>query len=227
VGTPTTTSLLEHAPELERTLRSDRRAEARRGARVSVTSVPRGPWRAPIADGDTCLYGALVLAGLASRAVVIDHVAAAELLGPGDLVLPEGEPTATLLSATVRWEVLEPLTIALLDERFLMSVRRWPELVAGLFERVASRSAGQSVHRALSQLPRAEDRVHALLCLLADRWGRVTPDGVALELTLTHETLGTLVGAKRPTVSLALEQLQADGRVLRRADGGWLLPHAG
>jgi CRP/FNR family transcriptional regulator, cyclic AMP receptor protein len=68
-----------------------------------------------------------------------------------------------------------------------------------------------------------EDRLHAMLWLLAERWGRVTPEGVTLPLRLTHELLGQLVGAKRPTVSLAMKELEARGAVRRRLDGAWLL----
>jgi len=35
------------------------------------------------------------------------------------------------------------------------------------------------------------------LWLLADRWGRATPDGTVLSLALTHELLGQLTGARR------------------------------
>jgi CRP/FNR family transcriptional regulator, cyclic AMP receptor protein len=51
----------------------------------------------------------------------------------------------------------------------------------------------------------------------------VTADGVVLRLRLTHELLGQLVGAKRPTVSLALKELEARGSIHRPAEGGWLL----
>jgi len=52
----------------------------------------------------------------------------------------------------------------------------------------------------------------------------VGPDGVIVGLKLSHRMLGALVGARRPTISTALAALAADGRVLRRADGFWLLP---
>jgi hypothetical protein len=58
---------------------------------------------------------------------------------------------------------------------------------------------------------------------LAERWGRVTPDGVLLPLTLSHRMLGQLIGARRPTVSTALGALTRAGEVSRRMDGGWLL----
>ena len=41
-------------------------------------------------------------------------------------------------------------------------------------------------------------------------------------MALTHETLGGLIGARRPTVTLALRKLSEDGSVLRQ-ESGWLL----
>jgi CRP-like cAMP-binding protein len=73
------------------------------------------------------------------------------------------------------------------------------------------------VQAAISQLPRVELRVLALLWQLADRWGRVTPLGVEIDLELTHEALGRLIGAQRPTVSLALADLAEAGAVTRTA----------
>jgi hypothetical protein len=46
---------------------------------------------------------------------------------------------------------------------------------------------------------------------------------VAVALPLSHSALGRLVGARRPTVSLALKELGAQGLVGRREDGAWLL----
>lgn len=50
------------------------------------------------------------------------------------------------------------------------------------------------------------------------------PDGVYVDLDVSHRTLGAMVGAQRPTVTLALQELAAERR-LRRVDGGWLLAH--
>jgi hypothetical protein len=46
---------------------------------------------------------------------------------------------------------------------------------------------------------------------------------VVVPLALTHEALGRLIGARRPTVTLALKALGAQERLLRRGDGAWLL----
>jgi CRP/FNR family cyclic AMP-dependent transcriptional regulator len=72
-------------------------------------------------------------------------------------------------------------------------------------------------------MSRVEDRLLALLAYAAVRWGRVTPTGVALDLPATHELLGLLVGARRPTVSLALSTLREPGLLARREDGMCLL----
>ena len=58
---------------------------------------------------------------------------------------------------------------------------------------------------------------------IAERTGRVTAEGTIIPVRLTHEALGKLVGARRPTVSLAMKELAADGRLRRQPDGTWLL----
>jgi DNA-binding transcriptional MocR family regulator len=65
--------------------------------------------------------------------------------------------------------------------------------------------------------------VLSILWHLAERWGRMTLDGVALPLTLSHRLLAQLIGARRPTVSTALGQLAARGEVVRLPGGSWLL----
>ncbi|MDQ2795853.1 MAG: helix-turn-helix domain-containing protein, partial [Actinomycetota bacterium] len=57
----------------------------------------------------------------------------------------------------------------------------------------------------------------------ADRWGTVTPDGVRLDFRLTHDLLAAVVGARRPSVSLAVRQLTDDGRLHSRPRSRWLL----
>jgi len=223
-----TIHLLDYDPDLGARLRAERRAEARATAQATAIDVPRGARSAAeLTAGREVAYGVLLLDGLAKRTVVLDGVVSAQLLGPGDLVRVADEAAgAALIPTDIRWTVLEPLTLALLDERFLLTVRRWPEIVAALFERLAVQEERRDVHRALAQLPRVEDRIHALLWLLAERWGHVTPQGVTLRLPLTHELIGQLVGAKRPTVSLALKELEERGTIHRRDDGSWLLQQA-
>jgi CRP/FNR family cyclic AMP-dependent transcriptional regulator len=66
-------------------------------------------------------------------------------------------------------------------------------------------------------------RLLVMMWYLADRWVKVTPGGVNVPLRLTHQTLGRLVGAQRPSVTTALKQLAVEGLLTRAADGSWLL----
>src|SRR5690349_24973129 len=107
---------------------------------------------------------------------------------------------------------------------------RFPEITAALFDRLSERSLRLATTQAISQLTRVDRRLKALFWHLAERWGRVSGDGVIVPLAFTHRLLGELVGARRPTVSSALSELTERGELVRRPDGAWLLrgdpPHA-
>jgi len=91
--------------------------------------------------------------------------------------------------------------------------------------RLVRRARWLTLQLAISDLRRVDDRLMLFFWRVADRWGRVGPDGVAVPLPVTHEMLSQLVGAKRPTVTTSLQRLAADGRLRRRRDRAWLLAH--
>jgi CRP/FNR family cyclic AMP-dependent transcriptional regulator len=115
-----------------------------------------------------------------------------------------------------------PSRVAILDTRVAMAAGRWPPIARGLGARHVRRARTLSFQRAIAQLPRVEDRVLVLLWTLAERWGRVGPQGVRLPLGLPHRTLATLVGARRPSVTTAVTGLTRAGLV-ERVEDGWLL----
>lgn len=55
------------------------------------------------------------------------------------------------------------------------------------------------------------ERVQVALIAAAGRYGRAEPDGVVIEMHLTHETIATLVGGTRTRVSVCLSALQREG----------------
>jgi hypothetical protein len=110
----------------------------------------------------------------------------------------------------------------MLDDRVLLAARRYPRLIAGLHIRMGEQYQRLAAHLVICQLPRVEDRVLSMMWLLAESWGRVTISGTILPITLTHDAVGEMIGARRPTVTLALREL-ADRGALFRQDGGWLL----
>jgi hypothetical protein len=92
-----------------------------------------------------------------------------------------------------------------------------------LMDRLIDRAQRMAVSQAISQLNGVDRRLLALFWHLAERWGRMTPGGVAVPMTLSHRVLAQLVGARRPTVSTALADLATREELVRRDDGGWLL----
>jgi CRP-like cAMP-binding protein len=76
---------------------------------------------------------------------------------------------------------------------------------------------------AVASVPRIEERVLLALWHFAERWGRVTADGVRLDLNLTHAVLAEVVAAQRPSVSTALGRLQERGLLSRPGSSSWLL----
>ena len=170
--------------------------------------------------GDT--LGLLVLDGLLMRNVELHGRRCPELVGAGDLLRPWDDLDASLAHG-VFWTALTRASVALLDERFLAIIGRWPSITDALLTRSIHRSRSLALNLAIVHVRHAELRLHMLFWHLADRWGRVTPDGVHLPLHLTHEMLAELACMRRPTASSALNTLARRGELTRRDDGTWLL----
>ena len=218
-------SLLELDPDLGQLMDGDRLVSARHELRVAVHTVEAGPWDVDKLSGASPDHiGLLVLDGVLAREVLVSDTVSTELLGPGDVVRPWrlNEPSA-LLRHAVRWNVLARSRIALLDRRFAIQLTHFPEVNAAIIDRVNERALRLAITQAISQLNRVDRRLLALFWHLAERWGRMTPDGVALPMTLSHRMLGQLIGARRPTVSTALSELAKEREIVRRDDGTWLL----
>jgi CRP-like cAMP-binding protein len=91
-----------------------------------------------------------------------------------------------------------------------------------LVERALERSRNLSVGIAIIHHPRVELRLQMLLWHLADRWGHVRPDGIAIPIQIPHTLLADLTAAQRPTVTTAMSELTRQG-IIASLDRGWLL----
>ena len=166
-------------------------------------------------------FGAVVLDGwLMQRLRVRGHVGI-RLLGAGDIVMPSSD-LRPMCMAESELTASAGTRLALFDTVMLSAVRRWPAVMLGVLRRVGESSEMLEAQLVICQLPRVDQRVSAVLWLFAERWGRVTPLGTYLPIDLTHETLGALIGARRPTVTLALAELADRGELIRN-ETGWLL----
>jgi CRP/FNR family cyclic AMP-dependent transcriptional regulator len=211
-------------PDLGEGLSGARLREAERTCLARVVRVPRGPWpEGPGWRGVDGGFGLLVLRGLLSRRVGRGGRFGAELLGPGDLLRPWDDPLGqAAVPFTADWRIIQPVRLAILDRRFALSAAPYPEIVVQLIRRTLLRSRRLAATMAIVHAPKVEARVHTLLWTLAERWGKVRPDGVALSLPLTHTLLADMVAASRPAVSAAASALTKRGH-LRRNRNLWLL----
>lgn len=201
-------------------LTPDERSELA-GLSIPVITVDPGPLELPQLLARHRAFGATVFEGLVMSSLRIGEQTGIHLLGPGDLLVPRNELWPTWL-AELDFRTATPARLGLLGNDLLAAVYRWPRLLQALYGSMGDQLQRLSVQLVVCQLPRVEDRLMAMLWLLADSWGQVTPGGVRVRLALTHETLGALVGARRPTVTLALRKLTDDGALVPQ-DHGWLL----
>jgi CRP/FNR family transcriptional regulator, cyclic AMP receptor protein len=217
--------LLEADPELARGVDPRRVRDVSHRLVARVVNIPRGPWspeRALVAGKQP--IGLLVLDGLLVREATVGDHPSAELLGPGDLLRAWADRDAeVLLPRSVRWIALSDARIAVIDHALAVRAAQSPEVLAALVDRAARRAERLVLMQAIGHLTRVDDRLLALLWCLAERWGRVGPDGVVIDLRLPHRTLAGMVGARRPSVTTALGRLIARGDIVRRPDGGWVL----
>jgi len=215
--------VLEADPELGLRVPPSRVYEARRRLVAPMQELSTGFCETPACDEPMHL-GFLVLDGLIARDVVLAGHLSTELLGEGDVMQADAAVRAeSLIHYRVYWHVLTPVRLAVLDAEFARTVVHWPQVIAAVLERANRRTLQMSIHQALLQLSPVETRLLVLFWHLAERWGRVTPDGILLPLALTHQVLGQLVGCQRASVTTALKAVTHSGRVDRLEDGSWLL----
>lgn len=186
------------------------------------------PGRLPVPEWTTLTGlgpGVLVLDGVLAVDVNVAGRIAGELIGTGDLIQPFTHHYDGLLSCDVGWRALVPSRFALLDAAFAKRVRFWPQIDHALLRRAALRHARLNIQRAVAAQPRLDVRLALLLWHLAARWGKVERGGVRLPVPLTHQLLGRLVGAERPSVSHALARLAHAGLVTGHGDEWHLHGH--
>jgi CRP-like cAMP-binding protein len=234
MGSPSTSaaigSLLDLDPDLGAGVPAEDLDDARQACRGRIVRLAHARWD-PAADPtasehDDVAY--VIVNGLLCREIAIDSCSMLELLGPGDVFQPPVNPAGALIGGGITVTTASGTLLVAVGSSFMRASARWPSLLRGLLERIEAQRERVAYQGLIAHLPRAEHRLLLVLWHLAERWGRVTPRGTLLPLPLTHTLLGQLIGARRPTVTLAVSALHAEG-LLHRTDGrAWLLaPGAG
>jgi CRP/FNR family transcriptional regulator, cyclic AMP receptor protein len=218
-------SLFELDPELFDGLES---AEAERAAALALAPVAilrpgvGEPWAS--VESSATEFGVLVLSGLLTRDTSLLGRTSMDLVGAGDILRPWDDASESPSVPTrVRWNVHRTARLALLDRGFAERMAPWPSVTATLLSRALRRARWLERHMAILENPRVDARLLLLFWQLADRWGRVGPTGVTVPLRLTHNMLGRLVRAQRPTVTASLRELSDRGLLVRELAGSWVL----
>jgi CRP/FNR family cyclic AMP-dependent transcriptional regulator len=220
-----TVSLLDADADFGEGLDPQTFERARQAARTRVQRLSPGAWDAAAAmEPETHHRGFLIYEGLLTREVEVLGRRCVELLGPGDVMRPwQWDPDGSHVQAEVGWEVLDPARLAVLDHDLVQRLAPFPQLGVELFSRGIRRAHALAVALAICHHQRVDDRLQLTLWHLAERWGRVSPEGVVVPLPLSHQRLADLVGAHRPSVTTAMGDLVRDGAIARRDDGHWVL----
>jgi CRP/FNR family cyclic AMP-dependent transcriptional regulator len=216
-------ALLREDPDLADIVPPVARDRAIRALRVDLLHLAPGRVDGAALDLPSSTFALLITRGAIRADVLVGDRVMNQLFIDGDVLLT-GSPSPTTPGSSRELVVIDDARAAVLDRRFMLGAARWPALMGAVMSRLADQQHRLAVHGAICQLPRSEQRTMAILCHLASRTGTVTPDGVLLR-PLSHQQIADLIGAQRPTVSLALRSLQNHGLVRRRDDGSWLLSH--
>lgn len=220
-----TISIVDADDDLAALLSPSEREEARRTALARLRRLPKGSWDAGASlEPDTHHRGFLIVDGLLSREVDVMDRRCVELIGPGDVMRPwQWDSEGAHVKAEVGWSALEPTGLAVLDDGLVVRTVPWPQIGVELFSRGLRRAHALAVALAIAHHQRVDERLVLTLWHLAERWGRVTPEGILVPLPLSHQRLADLVGAQRPSVTTALGELDRAGALSRRDSGEWVL----
>lgn len=152
--------------------------------------------------------GRLALAFIAEE----DRERTIGMLEEGDVLVRPTDGWAAV-GPRVRCFAIEDALMHLVDRRRLDDWMHDPELAANVVRVLSAQIADRELAVAIALEPRVERRLLLKLRQLAERWGRVTPDGIRLDLRLTHQELANMVGAVRESVTIALGRLASAGEI--------------
>ena len=190
---------------------------------LDAVVVPAGEEFDIAASGAVCGVvggGRLALAFIAEE----DRERTIGMLEEGDVIVRPTDGWAAV-GPRVRCFAIEDALMHLVDRARLEAWMHDPALAANLVRVLSAQIADRELAVAIALEPRVERRLLLKLRQLAERWGRVTPDGIRLDLRLTHQELANMVGAVRESVTIALGRLASAGEIEVRNRTLLIRPH--
>jgi CRP-like cAMP-binding protein len=221
--------LFEAEPDLAVDLDLRQEDGFRASASVEVINVPEGTWSPPeTVSGDFGGLGLLVLEGVMLRRETLAGARRSEPIGPGDLIRPlacEEDPFSRL-PTEIHWRALSRARLAVLDDAFTRRMCNCGAVLDRIVDRHSRRLAAAAQRDVIRAQEEPEARLLHMLWHLANRFGRVTRDGVVIPIPLSQGDIGEFLGVSRHAVLDALKPLR-DHRVAdQRRDMTWWLAGA-
>ncbi len=142
--------------------------------------------------------------------------AAFSIMGPGEVfgevAVLDGEPRSATITA------LEPCELLIIQRNdFFHFLERSPQAAIKLLEVLARRLRRLSERVEDTAFLEVSGRLAKELLRLAERYGQRVGDGVHIELKLSQQELGDLVGATRESVNKQLRAWVSDGLIEQTA----------
>jgi CRP/FNR family cyclic AMP-dependent transcriptional regulator len=134
------------------------------------------------------------------------------LVEQGDVLVPPVDSWAAV-GPRPRPVAIEDSALVLVSAERLEDWLREPALAANVTRILSRQIADRELAVAIALEPRVERRLLLKLGQLAERFGVVTPEGIRLDLRLTHRELAQMVGTARESVTLALGRLADAGEI--------------
>lgn len=147
------------------------------------------------------------------------------LIEEGD-VLVRPQATWTSVGPRLRGRAIVPSTIIHVERERVDDWMRNCTVARNMVRILSAQVADRELAVAIALEPRVERRILLKIRQLAERWGRVTPRGVRLDLRLTHQELADMVGAVRESVTIGLGSL-AKQKVISVRDRVIVIPKDG
>ena len=191
-------------PAVEELLDASLQLDLGRGATRTIASLP-GTHMLVVEEGFARLRGT---DRSSSRGVVLCHG------GPGSFLPLVDEQHSVVALVDSRLTAITPEVFERLLELPGAAHAVLRGIEATLRQKQRSILALASIHHV--------DRVRQKLLQLASECGYVARDGVVLQLPITHELLGEMIGSARETVTRAVDELEQAG-FLRRQGHSYVL----
>ncbi len=156
----------------------------------------------------------------AALLVVEEGIVLVSSLRPGAsrrMVITVAGPGSVLLQPAPeeRLEALADSWVTVVSPGALRELLALPEAAAVLVDALAAELRERQESLGHFSSVRQVERVRDKLLQLARDHGKVVPGGVRLDLPLTHERVGEMVGSARETVTWAFAELAREGFVSR------------